>query len=44
MSRKGQVGGLAWSIGLVYSFPDWNRTTSVPKSVPVADLDKVSND
>ena len=27
-----------------YSSPDWNRTTSVPKSVPVADLDKVSND
>ena len=44
MSRKGQVKGLARNIGLVYSFPGWNRTTSVHKSVPVADLDKVSND
>ena len=34
MSRKGQVNGLAEGIGLVYSFPDWNRTTNVPKSVP----------
>ena len=34
MSRKGQVIGLAWGVGLVYSNPDWNRTTSVPKSVP----------
>ena len=35
-------GGRANSVD--YSSPDWNRTTSVPKSVPVADLDKVSND
>ena len=41
MSRKGQV---CEGMVEVYSFPDWNRTTSVPKSVPVADLDKVSND
>ena len=30
MSRKGQVIGLAWGIGLVYSIPDWKRTTGVP--------------
>ena len=30
--RSGE--GLAWGDGLVYSNPDWNRTTSVPKSVP----------
>ena len=34
MSRNGKRISLVWVVCLVLCFPLWNRTTSVPKSVP----------